>query len=278
MTNQHQQLITLFSEHIKQITENIDYYSDLAWRFRWGSRALLIIALVALTFGSLAPFIQIIWKDRNIFAWGYAALVIAGLLIGADRAFLASQGWSRFVVAEIQLKALRNKLALEQRKFELTAHDDEAAKNQIEHITDLLSKYEEARASIVEAETKAWASELAAATADLEKRIATATAEATKTYADRSAAAAGSGAVRIKFASIPKDTSRIIVSVGGVSRDMTAPPETLVFENQSPGPRAVRVRWEKDNSWREIEEAADVKPGEIVDLTITFPSNSGGGI
>jgi hypothetical protein len=263
-------LISLFRKHTERINENICYCKRLAHWFHWGSRALLISAVITFGFGSLAPFLDRICPNHNMLFWGYAAIVVAGLMFGADRAFLASQGWSRFILAKIQLEALRNRLELQQEKFDLTITDDAAARDQVPSVTDLLEKNEQERASIVESETKAWASEFAAALADFGKKIATAIAEAAKT---RDAAAMGSGVVSVEFTEIPTDASRISVRVGGESQDMATANAKLVFENQLLGPRAIRVRWQRGGSQREIQEGIVVKPGEVTNVKIAIPTN-----
>jgi hypothetical protein len=184
----HRTLIALFDELIETIEKDVGYYQSRAWRFRYASRALLSIGLSALAFGVLAPFIErlipgmlvphVVAEPSDILALGYAALVVAGLAIGTDRGFVASQGWSRFVLAQLHLEALRNQVALDRHEFALTAADDEAAKGQVEKTINRLRERENARADIVENETRTWVGELGAALAEFEKRIAAATGEA----------------------------------------------------------------------------------------------------
>jgi hypothetical protein len=274
-------LLKSWSDELAALESDEGDYRKSKNRAHFISVACRLAAIAAFIVGSLTPFVAHLYKEPDqlhILYVGYSSLVFAGILAGIDQVFLASQNWRRFAIAEMDVRLVRQLLAFDRSRFELTtAPNDEIAKEKIDSVHALLVQARTQAATIIKQETAAWALDLEqagtrfdlmikAAAEQVQKDISVSQAETA-----RSEAAQASGAVKVIFENADRITGKLLITVGDQSKEFVRPPPSLVFENQPPGLRKIRLSWKEGEDMRELEEIATVESSKCVPVVLNVP-------
>lgn len=172
-------LISIKKYIIESAESELYWYSCARFKNGFFTRSLRFIALILFGTGLVIPLLKLEIKviGLEINALGYLCLAIAGLILLFDKYFGVSSGFVRFYVAEEDIKKSIN-------YFEL-AWEIEMAKSENSNYTteSVINTLDTARilqldiSNIIQAETKAWASEFQSQIIELQELLKQKTTE-----------------------------------------------------------------------------------------------------
>jgi hypothetical protein len=215
------------------------------------------------------------WRIGDWLAFGYLALVVAGLALVVDNTLLATRNWGRFVLAKLGVEALAAELANDRLMFEVTTPDAALTPARIEETLDLLKSYGLRRDHLLTAETTSWATETLAARDAFSLRIASVAGRTEEQIETRAAAVAEAemvataGAVAVTFADPPAGVTKLIATLGAEEREEDAVPRQLAFRI-APGVHILTLRWQVGDVWSSAEVPVVVKTGETSNTTVSL--------
>ena len=140
---------SLVQDRIEYAIRYIDWYRKKKNRLQVFSKILRVLAIIFISLGSISPLIA---KMHPVFDpyYGYVLLAIGGSMLLADRVFGLSAGWSRFMVAALELEALTESFKI--KIIGEIEKDDQ-------QFLQLCLEFTQGVSEIVGAETKIWVSE-----------------------------------------------------------------------------------------------------------------------
>lgn len=288
-------LLARFGEIRAQLEKDARYYDRRRWWTMVLSYATLAIAVAAFCLGSVAPFMESVWpfaqpeagqqaagatfwerwRIGDWLAFGYLALVVAGLALVVDNTLLATRNWGRFVLAKLGIEALAAELANDRLMFEVTTPDAALTPAKVEETLDLLKSYGLRRDQLLTAETTSWATETLAARDAFSLRIASVAGKTDEQIETRAAAVAEAqlvstaGAVVVTFADPPAGVTKLIAMLGAETREEDAVPRQLAFRI-APGVHILTLRWQVGDVWSSAEVPVVVKTGETSSTTVSL--------
>jgi nucleoside permease NupC len=124
---------------------------------RW-SRFFRASSIVLGAMGALLPLLSPITNVS--LAWGYTALALAGACVALDKLFGFSSSWMRYMQSEFELQHLLSQLQASWLLRACTGSRDTQTANHSEaDLAQMLAEHSDAVASLIRAETAAWARE-----------------------------------------------------------------------------------------------------------------------
>ncbi|MGP4002957.1 SLATT domain-containing protein [Streptomyces sp. 8N706] len=150
--------------------ETVDWYlAGRLWKRR-GARALRMAAAVAAGVGVTLPLLGLIGLLADGAGWGYLALLVAAVCVGADRFFGLTSGWIRDVATaqavQRRLEALQFDWASESVR-EVLGPTEGTASEAAERCLSVLRRFSEGVSELVRSETADWMVEFRAGSAPL---------------------------------------------------------------------------------------------------------------
>lgn len=128
---------------------------------RIGGRILRVSAIVLAAIAALIPILAEIYthggKPGISPGWASVALVLAAALVGLDRYFGLSTGWTRFMTTQLAIAKLRHDFEFEWQRAQAPGRDP-----QPDQLLQLIHRFISAIDQTVAAETGTWSSEFQA--------------------------------------------------------------------------------------------------------------------
>ncbi|WP_093716012.1 SLATT domain-containing protein [Actinacidiphila alni] len=136
-----------------------DWYLEDRVRKRRGARALRLGAALFGTAGAALPLVEVTGATDTTAGWGYLALLLAGVCVGADRLFGLTSGWMRDMATaqavQRRLESLRFDWASESVR-EVLGPTEGTAAEAAERCLAILRRFCDDLADLVRMETADW--------------------------------------------------------------------------------------------------------------------------
>ncbi len=262
------------------------YHRRIGYR-RWMSWIIRGLAVAALLFAAVVPIVNSA-NDAADLGWRFAfaqyatvALVLAGFLLLADRLFLITAGWSRFMLTSLEIDAHLIELRYAWLRARIAWKDGVPTQPQALSALEALQATQKKVQESVKDETEAWAQETAEAMETLRKQIdqSRKTLDATreklaKRIADEDAAAQH-GRIQVSVEGIPEGrTPELVVESenGDAKRKRVSRiSHTPTFEKLAPGWYTVRLVVDPGDP-EGITENVKVEPDAVGKAKLAYPS------
>lgn len=122
------------------------------------SRGLRVVAIAFATLGAALPFISAL-TDEVPLEWGYLAFACAGAALAFDRFFGSSSAWMRYLMAELSIQRILQKLRLDRTALRAARAARALTEDDVQAELAVLAAAAEAIHLVVEQETLAWVAE-----------------------------------------------------------------------------------------------------------------------
>ena len=274
-------LQALLAYVVDEARKSIDWY----WRSKRSksllSRIIQLSAVVLTAGAGLLPLIGEFTKNDTLRSGLWATLFVgtAAALLGLDKAFGFSSGWTRYVLAATNIR-----IALEEFRMDWTAliarTSAPPTPEQIDALIRRATEFRVAAEGVVLHETTDWITEFKNNIARLEKDVSSQLG-ALKAMAERTGAsmdtAAQPGSVELAIANGEKaDKGELNVKLEGangvVADETVVGAASWARANVPPGQYRVTVTAAIGAKPSSASAVAIVKPGEIVQKTVSLPS------
>jgi conflict system pore-forming effector with SLATT domain len=261
----------------------IDWYWDAKRSKVILSQSIRFFALFLTAAGGLFPIILPIAKNM-----GYAQAVDGGLfaslfiglaaaLLGLDKAFGYSSGWTRYVLTATSMTKLLHEFRMDWVALSAVAGEPpttEQRASMIQRAKDFVSTIQ----GMVAQETKDWATEFQSNMAQMEKDLK-AQLDSLKVQVEQGAkdkeAAAKPGAIELTVTNADKTDSFSfdVVSEGqsGKSADSVANAKVWTRMNMIPGQYRISINAKSKGNTISASTIVDVKPGDTARPSVTLP-------
>jgi hypothetical protein len=286
-----QELERAFQDALNEAEKEHRYYERRRWPYITGTWLVRVAAGVALTLGVLLPLssatgpIGYGWLTfDNPAQLAVACIALAGVLIGANQVFLLSATWVRYANAMMKIRTLQKIAELDWQALRAELVEPVSPADQQRAIAIFKALIVGAR-EIVESETASWGSEMERAVDELrtlvreqKTRVESLAQEEqnAREAARRQAAGPGGGLLRIRIEGALRrlDGGYTVVAGKQVER-RTAPTSTIVITDLPPGAHRVALSAaEGDSVPVLVENAVEIKPGAIAEVTLTVPEKA----
>jgi SMODS and SLOG-associating 2TM effector domain 2 len=279
------------AESTRQLTSYVESEADkaMAWYWRskrWKARLSRLIQLSVIVLTALAglfPIVVYLTKDMK---WPYLSesglwpslfVGIAAALIGIDRAFGLSSGWSRYVLTATSIRKM-----LEEFRFDCALMMAKPGQNVSDRSLAIVQRAKEFRLAVEEAvfqETKDWASEFQNNISQMEKdvkaQLEALKGELAKAKVVQVQKEPGALEVSIPNAATAQN-SKVQINLDGASgplaEDVLQGSNKWVRLGVAPGPYKIAVRATINGAPAASTTAILVKSGEIVKVEIPLPA------
>lgn len=178
------ELDVLYESIVKRGTVDKNWYQREQKKKLTLSKWIRRVSWVALLIGLMSPFvdvpgggsIELLWvfEFSDYSQLGYVYLAFAGLVFYLDQLFLVTLGWTRFLAAEMEIRAkliaLRFDWKLLRAEFEEKDHENIPA-DKVQQALNLFKTFMADVHNIIKAETDAWATQLQHAMQALGERL-----------------------------------------------------------------------------------------------------------
>jgi hypothetical protein len=272
-TGAAQELQGLYQRTDKRIAERIDWYKKRVFWYRRGNGLVRIGGFLALCVGVAYPAI---FPEAD-FKIPYFAVLAGGLILIADRVFMFSRTWVRYIQAQLGLEATKAELEYDWRRLEGLIVSDSDAYAKWTDVIDILKASVTKAEKIVLDETASWQGELDQALKALSDQIdstvkATVAArdQATKQLEDKSSSQKA-GAINLTVKSAKATLSGVSVSIGKDSRTNISIPAQLSFGGLPPGHQVILAKGTRtDGTEAIVQQAIHIEPGKVAAGNIVF--------
>ncbi len=260
------------------------YWRSKRWKCRL-SRWIQLLALILTALAGIAPIVVQLLKSKSIgfptdFDSGTFSTLSIGLaaaLLGLDKAFGFSSGWTRYVLTATTMTKLLHEFRLDWVALVATAQNPPTPEQQtglIQRAKDFVSTIQ----GLVLQETKDWATEFQSNMAQMEKdlksQLDTLKAQVEKT-AKAKEDASKPGAIELTVTNADKtDGFRFDVILEGPSGKFTdAVSNAMVWTriNTAPGQYKVTIDAKAKANPIATSTVIDVKPGETAKYSLALP-------
>lgn len=279
------------TESIRQLMNYVESEADkaMAWYWRnkrWKARLSRLIQLAVIVFTAAAGLFPIIGYLAKDMKWPYLSesglwpslfVGIAAALIGIDRAFGLSSGWSRYVLTATAIRKM-----LEEFRLDCALLMCKPGQNASDRSFAVVQRAKEFRLAVEEAvfqETKDWATEFQNSISQMEKDVK-AQVEALKGELEKAKAAQTQkepGALEVNIPNAPTaQNSKVQINLEGPSGPLAE--EILEGGNKwvrlgvAPGQYKVAIRAMINGAPAANVAAILVKSGEIAKTEIQLPA------
>lgn len=260
------------------------WYGQRKWAYRVGSYLSRGIAFVGLGVGIVLPLIpdsmSTVWfgiNAGNQAEVAYIFLVIAGLVLATDAAFLYSQTWIRLRGAEAAIEKLSSEFQYDWLKIKANIPNDETAQEKSTEVLELLKSLVLSVNEVVNHETETWVTQLGEARSYLENRLKSAQTEIATVKKEQETQQealkqAGklpkTGALKVTIENPEQLEGKIDVMVAGKEETRPQPTRSIVFEDINPGLQKVKLLGKRsaDQNVVNLEEIVSIKAGEAADV------------
>jgi len=258
------------------------YWKAKHWK-RIPSQSIQFCALLLTAAAGLVPILfQFLENARivRVFDSGPLASLFVGIaaaLLGLDKAFGYSSGWSRYVLTATSMTKLLHDFRMDWLALSAAAAAPPTASQQaamIQRAKDFVGAIQ----SLVADETRQWATEfqnnLAQMEKDLKSQVDTLKAQVDKAQKDKEAAAKA-GAIELTVTNADK--------TDGFSFDVVLEGQSLKFTDSvsnakvwtridtAPGQYRVVINAKKSGAVTSVSKVADVSPGETEEISVSLP-------
>ncbi len=273
-------LQNLFAYVVDATKKCVDWYWEAKKSKALLSRAIQLSAVLFTAAAGLVPLLGEILGNQDV-SFGLWASVLVGAaaaVLGLDKAFGFSTGWTRYVLAATNIRK-----ALEEFRMDWLALMAKAASPpKPEEVAALLKLAKDFRASVegfVLQETQDWVTEFQSNIAQLEKdvntQLASMKAEAEKT-AQGKEAAAQPGSVQLTIGNADKaDDHTVMIKLEGaggvVAEESVVGAVTWARANVTPGQYRVMASTTIGGKPSSASTIIVVKPGEKTDGNVSLP-------
>lgn len=258
------------------------YWKEKRWK-SYPSRFVQSSALVLTAAAGLSPIIIQLLKNAGK-ATGFdsgplASLLVgfAAALLGLDKAFGYSTGWTRYVLTATSMTKLLHEFRIDWVGLTAAAAAPPTTEQQAAMI-QRAKEFVSAMRDMVAQETKDWATEFQSNTAQMEKDLK-AQLDTLKAQVERAAtdkeAATKPGAIELTVTNAEK-TDRFSFDIrlewmSGESRDSVSNAGVWTRINTAPGQYKITVTAQAKGSVISTSTVAEVKPGETAKPSVTLP-------
>jgi hypothetical protein len=255
------------------------YWREKRWK-RIPSQWIQFSALVLTAAAGLVPIVVQIVKNAggpaNFDSGPFASLFvgIAAALLGLDKAFGYSSGWTRYVLTATSLTTLLHEFRMDWILLSAASGTPTTTAAMIQRAKEFVSAVQ----GMVAQETKDWATEFQSNMAQMEKDLK-AQLDSLKAQVEKEAkakqAAAKPGAIETAVTNADKtDGFTFDVTLEGQlgkSADSVSNANGWVQINVAPGQYKLSVTAKYKGSTVSVSTVIDVKPGEIAKPSVTLP-------
>jgi hypothetical protein len=242
-------LDALYGQVYDKLTDDMAFLrSPVRWR-RLVANLVKLAALLLFAAGLLLPILLV--EEASYFGLpprsgaelALAAIVAGGLILLADQLFNLSRSWQRLMLAELQVKSVRQALAMEWQKRRPFVADSAMATEGVAMIELLASALKENH-QVMLTQKQAWATELDQALTELRGRFESQRGALEKTVAAQKEEEARptTGALNIAIDKPGDLTGEVVLLVDGKeARKWPAPDAALSVGNVPAGLRVVEL-------------------------------------
>lgn len=256
-----------------------DWYKSRRWIWiilSWGTR---ILAATALALGVILPLSKAsVPCFESAAQAAVASIAFAGLMIGADRVFMISSTWTRYVNAMMKIETLRKGAEFDWIALK-TGLADPVSTQDIQKAIALFKALVIDSRKIVETETSSWSEELIKAVEQLRAMIGEQKAAAetlvreernAREAAQKLASVPTHGAIRVKIeGAFERLAGPIKVTAAGRSQDRDASTTTVIVPDVASGIHTVRLEGQDAQGKSVVvENVVQVKPNTIVEVPL----------
>ena len=257
------------------------YWKAKRWK-RIPSQWIQFFALVLTAAAGLVPIIFQLVKNQRV-ATGFDSgplaslfIGIAAALLGLDKAFGYSSGWTRYVLTATSMTKL-----LHEFRMDWVALSAAAGESPVEQEAAMIQRAKEfisAIQGIIAQETKDWATEFQSNMAQMEKDLKT-QLDSLKAQVDKGAkdkeAATKAGAIELTVTNADKTDSFsfdvVLDGQSGKSTDAVSNSKVWTRINTVPGQYSISINAKYKGSIVSTATIVDVKPGETEKPSVTLP-------
>jgi hypothetical protein len=257
------------------------YWKAKRWK-RIPSQWIQFFALVLTAAAGLVPIIFQLVKNQRV-ATGFDSgplaslfIGIAAALLGLDKAFGYSSGWTRYVLTATSMTKL-----LHEFRMDWVALSAAAGESPVEQEAAMIQRAKEfisAIQGIIAQETKDWAMEFQSNMAQMEKDLKT-QLDSLKAQVDKGAkdkeAATKAGAIELTVTNADKTDSFsfdvVLDGQSGKSTDAVSNSKVWTRINTVPGQYSISINAKYKGSIVSTATIVDVKPGETEKPSVTLP-------
>ena len=260
----------------------IDWYWKAKRSKRIPSQSIQFLALVLAAFAGLVPvalqLLKNVWAP-NLDSGLLAALFVgvAAALLGLDKAFGYSSGWTRYVLTATSMTKLLHEFRMDWVALSAAAADPPTPPQQaamIQRAKEFVSTIQ----GMVAQETKDWATEFQSNMAQMEKDLKT-QLDSLKAQVDKEAkdreAATKPGAIELTVANADKTDgfSFDVVLEGQSVKSLDSVSNATVWTriNTVPGQYKISINAKSKGNAASTSTVVDVKPGDIAKPSVTLP-------
>jgi hypothetical protein len=258
------------------------YWKAKRWK-RLPSQWIQFSALVLTAAAGLVPIILQLIKNsgaaKNFDSGPLASLFvgIAAALLGLDKAFGYSSGWTRYVLVATSMTKLLHEFRMDWVALSAALAAPPTAEQQaamIQRAKEFVSTIQ----GMVAQETKDWASEFQSNMAQMEKdlkaQLDSLKAQVNKEVKDREAATKP-GAIELTLTNADKTDGFsfdvVLEGQSGKSTDSVSNARVWTRINAAPGQYRVSINARSKGNIASTSTIVDVKPGETAKPTVTLP-------
>ena len=257
------------------------YWKAKRWK-RIPSQWIQFFALVLTAAAGLVPIIFQLVKNQRV-ATGFDSgplaslfIGIAAALLGLDKAFGYSSGWTRYVLTATSMTKL-----LHEFRMDWVALSAAAGESPVEQEAAMIQRAKEfisAIQGIIAQETKDWATEFQSNMAQMEKDLKT-QLDSLKAQVDKGAkdkeAATKAGAIELTVTNADKTDSFsfdvVLDGQSGKSTDAVSNSKVWTRINTVPGQYSISINAKYKGSIVSTATIVDVKPGGTENPSVTLP-------
>ena len=259
------------------------YWKAKRWK-RIPSQSIQFVALLLTAAAGLAPIIfQLVknagWVRRDFDSGPWASLFvgIAAALLGLDKAFGYSSGWTRYVLTATSMTKLLHEFRMDWVALSAAT----VLPPTTEHQATMIQRAKEFVSTVqglVAQETKDWATEFQSNMAQMEKdlkvQLDTLKAQVEKEAKDK-VAATKPGAIELTVTNAAQTDSFsfdvVLEGQSGKSLDSVSNATVWTRINVAPGQYRISVNAKSKGNIASTSTIVDVKPGETAKPSVTLP-------
>lgn len=273
------ELDVAFAAALQSAEKESNWYKDRRWTWIFLSWGMRILAAIALALGVILPLsrVSVPWFEGAAQA-AVACIAFAGLMIGADRVFMISSTWTRYVNAMTKIETLRKAAEFDWIALKTGLADPISTQDTQKAIGLFKALVIDSR-KIVETETNSWSEELIKAVEQLRTMIGEQKAatdallkqeQTAREAAQRLASVSTHGAIRVKIeGALERLVGSIKVTAAGRSEERDASTTTIIVPEVTSGIHAIRLEG-KDAAGKSVvaENVAQVASNAIAEVSL----------
>lgn len=263
-SSQRAESLRALVEHVvARADEATEWYLNAKWSKRAGAWTFRAGAIILTAAAGILPIVQQIYTgpDGRPFiapAWASVLVAIAVLLIAFDRFFGFSNGWMRYITAELAIKKAREAFELDWQAALASNGGQPPTDEQVRAIIAMIRAFADQINTVVTSETAKWIGEFQEALRQID--------ETTKTPVP--VAQTGSLAITVDNGDTVDKLGWAVSLDGGAL--MPRKGKMAAFSGLQTGEHVVRITAKKDSKDLSAEAVVQVRAGEIATLLLSL--------